>query len=91
MRDMRKPHYESHASDPMYQPMKKAITRLWKCYYAAFNLQASQSDEKGHTYIYHIIIYSWHKITYSETCNGVSLDLWRNHIYVNESKWYIWF
>ena len=28
MVDLRKPHYGSHASDPMYHPMKLAIARL---------------------------------------------------------------
>jgi len=28
---MKKPPYGSHERDPMYQPMKIVIVRLWKC------------------------------------------------------------
>ena len=37
VRDLRKSHYGSHASDPMYHPMKMAIARLWKCCLAALH------------------------------------------------------
>ena len=32
VKDLRKSHYRSHMSDPMYHPMKMVIVRLIKCY-----------------------------------------------------------
>jgi hypothetical protein len=60
--DLRKNYYGSHENDPMYHPMKIANARLLNCYFACY--VQSGLVEKGHNCIYHIIIYSWHKIAH---------------------------
>jgi hypothetical protein len=59
MGDLRKPHYGSCASDPIHIP-SNVNKELW-------------DYEKGHNCIYHIIIFSWHRVTcMCVTCNRVS-------------------
>jgi hypothetical protein len=53
--DLRKYHYGSHAIDPMYQPIKLSIARIWRCYYAALHAMSNPIGRK--TYLsYHYII-----------------------------------
>jgi len=59
MGDLRKPHYGSHAIDPI-DP-----TDAMKMLRAAFILRAIRLAEKLHSHIYHIIIYSWHTVTHT--------------------------
>jgi hypothetical protein len=57
-------NYGSHASDPMLQPMKMAVI---KC---VFSYEQSYWSKNAMMCIYHIINYSWHKVTrtWHRTC-----------------------
>ena len=79
--DLKQPYYRSHASDFTYHPMKMVIAWLWSVARLLCMLQAIWLDEKDHNYIYHMIIYWWHKITHV-TCNRVTSDLPRCYISV---------
>ena len=83
----RKPHYESHVSDPMYHPMKMAIARLWKCCYTALH---ATSNPIGHYRIFRIIIYSWHKVTLMWPVMGFP-KIYNAATSVKVSGWEIWF
>jgi hypothetical protein len=53
-RDLRKPHYVSHVSNPMHQPMKMVIAKIWKCNLIALNA-IEQSDLPSTYLLYHYI------------------------------------
>ena len=59
--DLKKPHYGSHAIDPIFHPMKMVITRIWKCYRAV--LHATNNL---------IALYIHDIISLHMTCNMVS-------------------
>ena len=56
--DLKKPHYRSHANDPMYHLVKMASARLFCMLWAIWLVK------KGPICIYHDVTYSWHKVSH---------------------------
>ena len=70
MCDLKKPQNGSHASDPIYHPLKMALTRIWKCYWRNRLAWYEQSDWPKNVITVFIIsfiihAYSWQKVTRS--------------------------
>ena len=62
---LRKSHYRSHASEHMNHPNENGNCETMKMSLNCFACYEQSSwPKKGHNLIYHIIIYSWYKVTH---------------------------